>query len=131
MGTDFSYADLEGRKVEEADWLALPDEKIRGEDCHVIEGVSKKSDDQYGRVRLWVHKKTMVPLRGEFFDKTGKELAKRLDVQKLQSQDGRWITTESVMETPKEGSSTRLKVASIDLKTEIPEASLTRQALER
>lgn len=131
MGTDFSYADLEGRKVEDSTWSKLPDEPIRGEDCHVIEGVPKSADDQYGRVRLWVHKKTSVPLRGEFYDRTGKELEKRLDVQKLQSKDGRWITTESVMETPKEGSSTRLKVASIDLKTEIPEAALTRQALER
>lgn len=131
MGTDFSYADLEGRRVEDATWSKLADEPIRGEDCHVIEGVSKKPDDPYGRVRLWVHKKTSVPLRGEFYDKAGKVVEKRLDVQKLQSKDGRWITTESVMETPKEGSSTRLKVASIDLKTEIPEAALTRQALER
>lgn len=131
MGTDFSYADLEGRRVEDATWSKLSDEPIRGEDCHVIEGVSTKADDQYGRVRLWVHKKTNVPLRGEFYDKAGKVVEKRLDVQKLQSKDGRWITTESVMETPKEGSSTRLKVASIDLKTEIPEAALTRQALER
>ena len=132
MGTDFSYADLEGRDVEQTNWKKLPDDKVRGEVCYVVEGTPKDPEkDQYGRTRVWVHKKLMIPLKSEFYDKGGAKLLKVMTVNKLSKQDGRWIAMDSVMETQKKKSQTRLKVHSIDLKTAIPDDALSREALER
>jgi hypothetical protein len=131
MGTDFSYSDLEGRDVEDWKWKMLPDEPIQGQAAHVIEGVPSKVDDaQYGRMVIWVHKTHGIPLKTEFYDVTGKELVKKLEVQKLGKKDDRWITLDSVMQTPKKGTETRLKVVAIDLKSTIPDEKLTREALE-
>jgi len=132
MGTDFSYADLEGRDVEDSVWKRLPDEKIQGENCHVIEGRAKNVDDaQYGRVVLWIHKKNKIPLRSDFFDHKAQKVFKRMTVKKLAKKDGQWIIMDSVMETLRKKSQTRMKVIAIDLKTPVPDDLLTREALER
>ena len=60
-----------------------------------------------------------------------KKVVKRLTVHKLSRKDGRWIAVDSVMATLKKKSQTRLKVAAIDLKTEIPDTDVSREALER
>lgn len=132
MGTDFSYADLEGRDVSKTTWKRLPDDKVQGEDCWVIEGIPKNLDDeQYGKTIIWVHKANQIPLKSEFYDKKAATVVKRMTVNKLAKKDDRWIATDSVMVTLAKKSETRLKVTSIDLKAEIPEDALTREALER
>lgn len=131
MGTDFSYSDLEGRDVGGWTWKLLPEQKVQGEAAWVIEGTPKTKSEQYGRLLLWVHKAHGIPLKSEFYDHSGKELVKRLEVQKLSKKDDRWITVDSVMTTPKKGTETRLKVVAIDLKSQIPDDRLTKEALER
>jgi len=132
MGTDFSYSDLEGRDVEESNWKRLPDEKIQGEDCHVIEGRPKNlEDEQYGRIVLWIHKKNKIPLRSDFYDRKAAKVLKRLTVKKLGKKDGQWIIMDSVMETILKKSQTRMKVIAVDLKTPVSDDALTREALER
>jgi hypothetical protein len=132
MGTDFTYADLEGRNVEDSTWRLLPPEKLEGEECFVIEATPKPdTDSPYGRFVMWVHKTTFLPLKGEFYDKAGKELAKRMLVKKLGKKDERWLAMDSTMETVKEGTETRFKIAAADFTTPIADEALTREALER
>ena len=132
MGTDFSFADLEGRDVADANWKRLPDEKVQGEDCWVVEGRAKDmEEEQYGKTIIWVHKKNRIPLKSDFYDKKAEKIVKKLVVNKLAKKDGRWIATDSVMQTIKKQTQTRLLVQSIDLSTEIADAQFTREALER
>jgi hypothetical protein len=132
MGTDFTYADLEGRKVEDASYKKLPDDKVEGLDCWVIEGTPKSAEDEpYGRVVTWVDKEHFLPLKSEFYDKAGKAIEKRLVVKKLGKKDERWLALDSVMSNLKEGTETRVQVSAADFKSPIPEEALTRGALER
>jgi len=132
MGTDFSYSDLEGRDVNKTSWKRLPDEKVQGEDCWVIEGVPKKPEDEtYGRSVIWVHKGNKLPLKSDFYDKDKTTLTKKMVVNKLSQKDGKWIMTDAVMQTVAKNSETRLRVTSIDLKTPIPDEALSREALEK
>jgi len=132
MGTDFSYADLEGRDVEATNWKKLPDAKIQGEDCYVVEGRPKDAaNEQYGRTVLWVHKQNKLPLRSDFYDRKGEKVLKRLSVNKLAKKNGQWIMMDSVMETLRKKTQTRMKVLSVDLKTVVSDDDLTREALER
>src|SRR5688572_16778316 len=85
MGTDFSFSDLDGREVDDAEWMKLPDQQLGGQDCFVIQGVPKGSvEAEYGKTIFWVHKKYLVPMKIDFFDKDGKTVKKRFLVKKLE-----------------------------------------------
>jgi len=132
VGTDFSYADLEGRSASDWTWKALPDESVEGEPTWVVEGLNKKADAPYARMKVWVHPQHGIPLKTELFAVASSVVPdKRLTVQKLAKKDDRWVVTDSLMETPSKGTSTRLVVAALDTKTPIPDADLTKEALER
>lgn len=131
MGTDFSYADLEGRDVNQSTWKKLPDEKVQGEDCWVVEATPKDPEKvEYGKYVLWVHKKLNMPVKSDLYDKTGKEVVKRLVVNKIAKKDDRHVAMDTTMETVKKGTQTRLKIVAIDLKSSVPDEALTREALE-
>lgn len=131
MGTDFSYSDLDGRDVDSANWRRLEDAKIGGQDCFVIEGVSKGKSEDYGRSVLWVHKKLLVPMRIDFFGQDRKTIQKRFSVRKLEKRDKRWVATDSTMATPKKKTKTRMMVKKISFEANIPDHELTKSALER
>lgn len=132
MGTDFSYSDLDGREVDDAEWKRLEDANLGGQDCYVIEGKPKRLDsDSYGRSVLWVHKKHLIPMRIDFYEKDQTTLKKRLIVHKLEKRSDRWVASDSVMETVNRGTETRLRLESIDFTTPIPEEDLSQRALER
>ena len=132
MGTDFSFSDLDGREVDDADWKSLADEMVGGQDCFVIEGVPKQTGDaEYGRTIFWVHKKYLVPMRIDFFDKDLKTVMKRFTVKKLEKKSERWLATDAVMATLAKNTTTRLQVLEVDLQSSIPDEELTRRALER
>ncbi len=131
MGTDYSYADLEGREVSSADWKRLDDAKIKGQKVYVIEGISKSKKAPYQRTIFYVHPDIMVPLRIEFFLRArNAQPTKRFNALKLKNESKRWVVTTSRMETLSKGTSTRLEVLKMVLDADVDEQELTRQALE-
>lgn len=132
MGTDFSYADLDGRDPDSATWKRVADDKIGGQDCYVLEATPKRPGaEDYGKSVLWVHKKHLVPMRIDFFGKDGAKVQKRFSVKRLEKKDGRWIAMDSKMETLGKSTSTNLVLVAVDFDQSIDPADLTRQALER
>jgi hypothetical protein len=132
MGTDFSYADLDGRDVDDAEWKRQADEALSGQDCFVIEGTSKNPGaDAYGRTLIWVHKQHMLPMRIDFFDRDKATVKKRLVVKKLEKKNERWIASDSTMATVAKGTETHLRLASVDFETPIPDDDFSQRALER
>ncbi len=132
MGTDFAYADLEGREPRDHAWRRLPDEAVGGQPCTVLEGRPKApTPDGYGRSVIWVHRDKGVPMQMELFAADGTTLVKRFSVRRLEKKGERWLATEAVMSTVGKDTETRLTLVSIDFSTVIPDAELTRAALER
>ena len=55
MGTEFTYEDLENRKVDKDDHKLLREEKLDGKLVYVVESIPKKgSDSQYKKLVSWV-----------------------------------------------------------------------------
>ncbi len=131
VGTDFSYADLEGRNASDWTWRALPDEPVQGEATWVVEGQHKKADAPYVRMRVWVHQTHGIPLKTELFAAGGTTPEKRLVVNKLAKKDDRWVVVDSTMASPGKATATRLVVSALDTATPIPDAALSKEALER
>src|SRR4030043_896397 len=110
VNTDFTYEDLQRRKVENDQHRLLGEGKIKDWQCWILESIPKKeSDSQYGKFVSWVVKEIYVPIKVEFYDKKG-QMAKRYVVEKLQKIDGIWTEMELVMHDLKNNHETKLKV---------------------
>lgn len=96
VGTDFSYGDVIGHKVEQWNHKFLVDEKVNGQACYVIESTPKtdeiRDNSGYSKRISWVNKENNVTLKAEFFDASG-ELFKTAvfsDVKLVDSAKKRW-----------------------------------------
>ncbi|MBI4529196.1 MAG: outer membrane lipoprotein-sorting protein [Deltaproteobacteria bacterium] len=77
-GTDFSYGDVIGHKVEEWEHRLLGEEELDGRPCYVIESLpasdTVKSNSGYSKHRLWIRKDNFVAIKEEFWDQAGQPL---------------------------------------------------------
>ena len=130
MGSDFTYADMQGMSSKDASHKKLPDEKVGSDDCYVLEStINPKAGLAYGKVLTWVRKSDFVALRTKFYDTAGKH-AKSLYVRKMKNIDGGPVVTEARMQSEQKQHATEIFVDSIERKDEIPDAQFTPAALE-
>ncbi len=130
VGTDYSYADLDNRDIDDSKKRLRPDEKVGNQPCYVVEATPSSDESKYGRVVLWINKKTFLPLRIRFYNRRNDEI-KRLLVQEVKKVKNRWIIAESKMVDLKREHTTVFKVVEITLKDDIPLEQFTPRALER
>lgn len=128
MDTDFSYADIASNGARDEDNKRLPDEKLDGRDCFVLQGKGP-ADSPYGDVKLYVDKQTWVPMKVEYADKAGKPF-KRYTTKKLKAFKDRTIAAESVMENLQAGTKTQMTVLKLEEAASSDDA-YTERALER
>jgi hypothetical protein len=130
VGTDFSYADLDNRDIDDSSKRKLADEDLGGQSCWVIEVTPSDAQSQYGRVQLWIAKQTFLPLKIRFFGKGGDEI-KRYTTQEVKKVQDRWLITESRMVDLKREHTTVFKVIEVTLRKDIDLEQFTVRALER
>lgn len=70
VGSDFTYEDGSGHDKGAFTNKFLPDEKVMGRDCWVIESVPKKTYSYSKRV-FWIDKKTTLALRYNYYNTKG------------------------------------------------------------
>lgn len=126
MGSDFSYADLEWRDLQEASYQAAADEAIGAHACHVIDSLPR-GESQYGRVRAWIRKSDLVPLRFRFYDKRA-QLLKTLFVRAIKQVQGKPMVTELRMASA-DGHATVLQLQGISLRDDLPAHEVSLRAL--
>lgn len=112
MGSDFSYEDIGSEEIDQNDYKLLREEKIEGQDCHVVEAVPTakgKSASGYSKRELWIRKDNSVLARGRFFDKAG-TLMKTLEAGDIKQVEGtaKWRANRMEMANPNTGHKTIL-----------------------
>ena len=96
VGTDFSYEDVIGQKVEDWNHRLLKEEEINGQTCYVIESLPKnetvKSNSGYSKRTTWIRKDNFVMLKGEVLDQALQPLKtfSFTDVQLVDPERGKW-----------------------------------------
>ena len=104
MGSDFSYADMTKRVIEEWKYKLLKEAEVRGHKVWLIEAIpsNKTIEDRYGYTKsvLFVRQDIFMVVRAVHWVKEGKKL-KYLDIKKLEQIGGIWIGTEIHMKTNK------------------------------
>jgi hypothetical protein len=105
MGTDFSYADMTKRALDEWNYKLLKEMEVRGAKCWLIEAlpVNSEVEDRYGYTKsvVFVRQDNYCVVRALHWVKDGNKL-KYLDVPKLEKIDGIWTPLQMTMKTVKD-----------------------------
>jgi len=104
MGSDFSYADMTRRVLDEWNYKLLKEGQVRGKKVWLIEAspVSKTVEDRYGYTKsvVFVRQDIFMVVRAVNWVKEGDKL-KYFDMKKIEQIDGIWVGTELDMKTTK------------------------------
>lgn len=131
MGTEFSYEDLENRKVDADDHKLLREDKLDGRQVYVVESIPKKgSDSQYKKLVSWVRPDIWLPVKIEFYDKNG-VLLKVLTVSTIEQVQGIWTTMDSTMNNVQDKKKTQLIINKVQYNADIPDEYFTERYLKR
>lgn len=101
MGSDFSYADMESRDIDEYHHTLLREESIEGTPCRVVESVPLSGTDSggYSRTITYVDRERHVPLRVEYYDEKTDDLLKIMENSAFEKIDGTWTPMRITMTT--------------------------------
>jgi len=127
VGSDFLYEDVSGRGIHEDDH-----ELVEGTDAqYVIKSVPKDNDSvEFSYYNIWIDKATFLPLKAEYYDKTGK-LYRRVEATKVQTIQGYPTVIEAVASDIKSGSSTKNLFSKIEYDIGLKEMIFTERFLRR
>lgn len=136
VGTDFSYGDVIGQKVEDWNHRILRQEASGGFDCWVIESTPATPQvadtSGYSKRLSWIDKRSFVALRTDIFDLQGAFL-KRLtqeDVREVDPEHARWQPMRLVAENAQTNHKTIIELRDFKANVGVPDAAFTPRALE-
>jgi predicted RND superfamily exporter protein len=136
VGTDFSYGDMIGYKVDEWTHRLLREELVESAPCWVIESKSKsdmvQSDSGYSRRVTWVRKDNDAAARIDVWDLAGQPL-KRMDFDdfKRAGADGKWTPMHLKAENLQTGHKTLIDVTEFEADKGLDDRFFTTRYLEQ
>ncbi len=131
VGSDLFYQDLRDRSPHLDRHRLKGRESVAGAVCQVLESAPKDPETSvYSRVLRWIHPRTLVPLRVDFFEAGRRDPIKRLRVHRLEQVQGYWTVTESTMRDLRSGHRTVLRVDRIVYDRGLPRRLFSRAVLE-
>ena len=130
MGSDFTYDDLGDRQPEADDHKLIREEQFNGEQCYVVESVSKDEEYMYSRTVTWIIKDKWIGLKKEFYDED-EDLLKTLSVKKFEKIKGFWIILHSEMVNVQKKHTTKMELSEVKINTGIPDRQFTERMMKR
>lgn len=131
MGSDFSYEDLAGGKLEENyTYKLLRTEKVEGVACYKFELVPTPSGPHYSKLIYWADKERFVSIRIDYYDDDGK-LLKRLILSDYDTVDGQLYPKKMVMTNLQEGGNTVIETEAAQFNLNLPDEIFTTRYLKR
>jgi len=137
MGSDFTYADMTSRRIEDYDYRIAKETTVRGNRVWVMEAVPKtqKIIDETGYTKsyMFVRQDNFVVVRAlHILKEAGKK--KYMDVKKLEQIDGIWVATEIDMKTTKDKQTlhrTVLKLSDVKFNQDLDDSFFTVRRIEK
>jgi hypothetical protein len=131
VNSDFTYEDLEKRKVDKDTHSILHSESYDQYECWVLESIPKvDSASQYGKLVSWIAKDILLPIKVEYYNKQNR-LTKRLVVKRLEKIDTIWTALETDMHDLTKDHHTRMKILEIRYNQGIAERVFTEAYLQK
>jgi len=136
-GTDFSYGDIIGHRVDEWTHRLLREENVDGQPCYVIESLPVNEAVQtrsgYSRRLSWIRRDNFVAIREEFRDPAGQPLKifRGFDVQLVDPGRGRWQAMRMEATNLHTGHRTTIRLENFKVNQQIADEFFTTRHLER
>ena len=138
MGSDFSYADIDGVEVEDFTYrLVKESETVNGHDCWVIESIPKSKEvikeTGYLSTTSWIRKDIFMQVKAIINVKKGKRV-KYFQAKDIEQIQGIWTAKTLQMVTTKKKKlvhSSVLKINSVDYQTEVDDKMFENNTLQR
>jgi len=137
MGSDFSYADMTRRVLDEWTYKLLKEAEVAGKKVWLIEALpkSKAVEERYGYTKsvLFIRQDIFMGVRAVHWIKQGKRI-KYQEMKTIEQIDGIWIATEVYMKTTKNKRTehkTVLKWRNVKFNQNLDEAFFTVRQLEK
>ena len=130
MGSDFTYDDLGERHPSEDTHRLLKEETINGEDCYVVESVSKDRDYFYSKTISWVVKDEWFGMKKEFYDEDG-DLLKVLTIDDYEKINGYWVILDMEMYNEQKDHTTRMELDNVKIGEGINDNQFTERMMTR
>jgi outer membrane lipoprotein-sorting protein len=131
MGTDFTYYDLSPHDIDGSVYDPVVEENVGDVACYKVVGRSKNLDESmYGKVVQWVRQDNFVPIKVDFYDKSG-DLLKQSEVLDLQNIGGNWTPMKMQMHNVQINHKTLMTIEEVEFDTEIPDRYFEKSYLER
>jgi len=137
QGSVFSNDDIGDKSYsDDYDTQIAGSEDVKHEDigtaeCYILIGTPKNEKVQYGKIKMWVTKNNYIPLKMEFYAKSGM-LFKKMDCSGIEHMAGRKRPTEFTMQSmEKQNTISRFTIDSMTINENIPDRMFTRRDLTR
>jgi len=130
FGTDFTFEDLEERKIDQYDYELLGVDTMGDARCWKIESKPKlRKSSQYTSSILWFHEENYVLLRLDNLNKD--RLVRRLTYSDIQRVDGIWTARTVEVTDGTKNSRTLLHLDRVQYNISMKDEDFTRDALRR
>ena len=128
MGTDFTYDDISGHKIDDYTYTLLAEETVDGKNCWKIESVPVKKS-MYSKYVSWIDKESLVQVKAEFYDEQG-TLLKVLTVSGIEKKDGFWTAGKMEMNNLQKKHTTVIETLKHEFNKNIPDSYFRVNSLE-
>lgn len=130
VGSDFFYEDLRDREPDMDKHRLAGKGKVGKVQCDILVSTPVDPDSStYSKRVSWIHRRTLTPLRVDFYKKGTRKPVKRLLARRLKKIQGYWTVLQSTMYDLKTGHRTQLATSRIKFDQGIPESLFSRRGL--
>jgi outer membrane lipoprotein-sorting protein len=137
VGTDFSYGDIIGHRVEDWTYKHLGMETLDGVQTHVIEALPRSDEVRdtsgYGKRKLWIRDDNFVAVKGEYWDTAGapvKDFQAR-DVREIDAANHKWQAFRLEMRNRQTGHTTEIVFTKLDVGVGVDDEQFSERYLEK
>ncbi len=133
MGSDLSYEDMmDDRKLTDVYNADVEgNDTINGRKAIILKLTAKVSDIAYYTQKLWVDSEHFIPLREEYYAKSG-QLLKRTSLSDVKRIEGRWFPTRIIYKDMlRQGDGTEFQFTSVKFDQNIPDYIFSKAALKQ
>jgi outer membrane lipoprotein-sorting protein len=129
FGTEFSYADLNTREIDEDTHTFLRKELFQDIECYVVESIPKDKKDAYSKIVSWIDPERWIILKAEYYNRKGEHLKTQL--LKWELIHDIWTATNLVMENHLNGNKTIVTTKDVQYNTGLKEKLFYERTLKR
>ncbi len=141
MGSDFSYSDINGIKIEDWDYTFVKESySLEGKDTWVIQGLPKKQarhrvleETGYLKSIIWVQKDNWVVIKAKYWVQKGKKI-KYFKAEEIKNISGIWTPLKLIMVTTSKGKVTHssiLTVSNVQYNLPVKDTYFTTRSMEQ